>query len=480
MNQIKNYWQNYVDGKWVDGAKRRRIVVENPATGTALAEIAAADVNDVDAAVAAAKRAVKSRALYGMAPEQRCRLLLTIAANLRSLADEIIPVLTLDSGKNLDFSRDEVACAARYFEYYAGLADKLHGRYIPLGDGYVDYTQLIPYGVSAQIVPWNFPLEIAARSVAPALAAGNAVIVKSPQLSPLALTYLAIACERAGLPPGYLNILCGPGHEAGEALTGHPGVDHIVLTGSVATGQNILHKAADRVVPCVMELGGKSAGVVYQDADLDKTAQSAAIGIFAHAGQVCSAGSRLIVHRMVHDTLIEKLVRVVQSFTMGPGIENHFLTPVISRGQLESIERYCRSGKQAGATAVIGGERAAEFSGYFMRPTIFTRVKSDNPINLEEIFGPVLSVLSFEDPEEAIALANGTDFGLAAGVYTRDLARAHWTADRLEAGTVFINKWYAGGNETPFGGVRKSGFGREKGVEGLAGYYQIRNVAIKL
>jgi aldehyde dehydrogenase (NAD+)/betaine-aldehyde dehydrogenase len=479
MPQIKSYWQNYIDGRWVDGSGGRRLAVEDPATGKPFAEIACAGSADVDAAVQAARRAVAGRALYEMKPDKRCQLLYAMAREIRALGDEIVPVLTTDNGKNLDFSRDEVEGTARYFEYYAGMADKIHGRSIPLGEGYLDYTQLVPYGVSAQVVPWNFPLELAGRSLAPALAGANAVVVKSPELSPLAICFLATAAERAGLPKGYLNIICGTGEEAGEALTSHPGIDHIVFTGSVATGRKIMHQAADRVAPCVMEMGGKSAGIVYPDADLETTPKSAAIAILAHAGQVCSAGSRLIVHRSVHDELVDRILAVAKGFTMGPGVENHFLTPVISKNQLDKIERYCQSGIQAGAHAVTGGRRA-DRPGHFMAPTIFTGVTTDMLINREEIFGPVLSVLSFDNPDEALSIANGTDYGLAAGIYTRDLGRAHWTADRLEAGTVFVNQWFAGGNEVPFGGFKRSGFGREKGVEALANYVQTRNVAIHI
>ncbi len=479
MAEIQSFWQSYIDGKWVDAKSRKRLAISDPATGRQVAEVALAGAEDVNAAVAAARRAVASRALYDMKPEARCRLLNTIAAAIRGMVDEIAPVMTAENGKNLDFSRDEVESTARYFEYYAGMADKMHGRSIPLGGGYVDYTQLVPYGVSAQIVPWNFPLEIAARSLAPALGGANAVVIKSPELSPLSICFLAKAAERAGLPKGYLNIVCGLGEDAGEALTGHPGVDHIVFTGSVATGIRILRKAAERAVPSVMEMGGKSAGIVYADADLDATAKSAAIAIFAHAGQVCSAGSRLIVHRGVHDDLVDRIAKVAKGFTMGPGVENHFLTPVISEKQLEKIEGYCRSGVQAGAKAVIGGKRANR-PGCFMEPTIFTGVTPDMLIAKEEIFGPVLAVMPFDEPDEALAIANGTEYGLAAGVYTRDLGRAHWTADRLEAGIVFVNQWFAGGNEVPFGGVKRSGFGREKGVEAMGNYVQVRNIAIRI
>ncbi|MGE4167150.1 MAG: aldehyde dehydrogenase family protein [Xanthobacteraceae bacterium] len=478
MKNLRGVWQNYINGEWRDSSKT--IVINNPATGKPYAEIACATTADVDAAVAAARSAFKTRALYEMTPHNRMMLLLRIANEIRALASEIEPVMVGENGKSVGFAKDEIESTAQYFEYYGGVADKMFGKSIPLGGGYVDYTQLVPLGVSAQIVPWNFPLEIAARSIAPALATGCAVVCKSPELSPLSICFIATACERAGLPKGYINILCGYGNEVGEAMSGHPDINNVVFTGSVITGQRILRRAAETIIPCVLELGGKSAGIVYKDADLDATASSAAIGIFAHGGQVCSAGSRLIVHSSVHDQVVDKMVAWVKSKTMGPGSEDHFLTPLISAAQRDKVEAFALAAVQAGATAVTGGRRPADLPGFYMQPTILTDVKPDMDISTSEVFGPVLSVLKFDEPEEALAIANKSEYGLAAGVYTRDLKLAHWTADRLEAGTIFINQWFVGGNETPFGGFKKSGIGREKGVEALANYYQTRNVGIRL
>ena len=478
MKNAKGVWQNSIGGTWRDAA--RVITVNNPATAEPYAQIACATPADVDAAVRAARAAVATRALYEMAPHARMSLLLRIANAIRALADEIVPVMVGENGKSVGFAKDEVEAAAQYFEYYGGIADKIFGKSIPLGGGYVDYTQMVPLGVSAQIVPWNFPFEIAARSIAPAFAAGCAVVCKSPELSPLSMCYLVTACERAGVPPGYFNLLCGYGDEAGEALSGHPGINNVVFTGSIVTGQRILRRAAETIVPCVLELGGKSAGIVYKDADLDQTASSAAVGIFAHGGQVCSAGSRLIVHRSVHDAVVEKMVAWVRGKTMGPGSEDHFLTPLISAAQRDKVEAFALAAVQAGATAVTGGRRPVDLPGYYMQPTILTDVTPEMEVSTSEVFGPVLSVLKFDEPEEALAIANGTEYGLAAGVYTRDLRLAHWTADRLEAGTVFVNQWFVGGNETPFGGFKKSGYGREKGVEAMANYYHTRNIGIRL
>ncbi len=263
-------------------------------------------------------------------------MLLRIAASIRAHGEAAALLMTRENGKSISFSRDEVECTAQYFEYYAGMADKLHGRSIPLGKGYADFTQLVPYGVSAQIVPWNFPLEIAARSVAPALAAGNAVIVKSPEVSPLTLGFLATACVEAGVPNGYFNLLCGLGAEAGDYLAQHLGVDHIVFTGSISTGRRISH-AARNIVPVVVELGGKSAGILFDDADLDQAVPSAAIGIFANAGQVCSAGSRLLVQASILDEVVERLVAWTRGKTMGPGIEDHWFTPLVSAVQRDGV-----------------------------------------------------------------------------------------------------------------------------------------------
>ncbi|MDP6342828.1 MAG: aldehyde dehydrogenase family protein, partial [Alphaproteobacteria bacterium] len=376
--------------------------------------------------------------------------------------------------------RNEAMACARYFTYYGGAADKLEGRMIPLGAGYVDYTVPAPFGVSAQVVPWNFPLQIGARSVACAIATGNAVVVKSPELSPLSLCKLAEAIDQVGLPKGFFNLICGYGHDCGGALVAHGDVDHIVFTGSLATGRSILRAAAERVIPSVMELGGKSAGIVYADADLEQAAASTAIGIFTHAGQVCSAQSRLLVHRRVHDEVVDRLVERARALRLGPGIDGADLTPLISAPQLDKVEGYCLAASQAGADAATGGRRDDGLPGHFMAATVFTGVTPDMAMAREEVFGPVLAVLPFEDEDEAIRIANGTDYGLCAGVYTKDLEKAHWTADRLSAGQVFVNEWFAGGIETPFGGMKRSGIGREKGQEALLNYVQTKNVAVKL
>ena len=476
---IRKHWRNFIDGEWVDAADGRVIPVIDPATGETISTVARGNVAEIDNAVAAARRCFESRALLTMGPAARGELMFEIARQLDALADEIAQVEVYDNGKTLPNGYNEVKLTQRYLKYYGGLADKMEGRQIPLGDGIVDYTVHMPFGVSAQIVPWNGPLPVGARSVACALVTGNTVVLKSPEDSPLSLFLFAEACAKAGVPKGAVNIVCGYGNEAGAALVSHRDIDHIVFTGSVETGKSVLRAAAERVIPCIMELGGKSAGIVYADADLDRAAKNAARGIFHHAGQICSAASRLLVQRPIHDELLEKLKEQANLRSVGPGIDGCDVGPVISEKQLKRIETLCEAGVAEGAVLAAGGRRL-ERSGYFLPPTIFAEVTPNMRVANEEFFGPVLTVIPFDEPEEAVAIANGTDYGLAAGVFTRDLKLAHWTADRLVAGQVYVNDWWVGGVETPFGGAKRSGYGREKGQEALLGYVQTKNVGIRL
>lgn len=477
---IRPYWRNFIGGAWRDGGDGDRIAVTDPATAEQIAEVARGTAGDIDHAVSAARACFESRILRDLRPHRRGDLILEVARQLGAASEEIALLECHDNGKTLAAGRAEVALTQRYLTYYAGMADKLEGRQIPLGEGYVDYTTHEPYGVSAQIVPWNGPLPVGARSIACAIVTGNTVVLKSPEDSPLSLFLLAEACQRAGVPDGAVNIVCGYGHEAGAALAAHRDVDQIVFTGSVATGKSVLRAAAERVIPCVMELGGKSGAIVHADADPERTAASATRAIFTHAGQICSAGSRLIVHRSLHDDLVSRIATLARARSVGPGIDGCDMGPLINARQLDRVEALCRAGTEEGASLVMGGARLAGRKGHFMSPTIFTDVRPEMRIAQEEFFGPVLVVIPFDTPQEAVAIANGTEFGLAAGVYTRDLRLAHWTADRLVAGQVYVNEWWAGGIETPFGGTKRSGYGREKGQEALLGYVQTKNVALRL
>ena len=476
---MKEYWQNYIGGKWVDGSDGGRVTLMNPANNSVLAEVAKATAADVDAAVAAARACVKSRALVDMRPLDRGRKVAEMGRLLRARSDEIARLISLDAGKRISEARGEVEGSAKYFEYYGGLAASIEGRYIPLGDGYVDYVVPYPYGVSAHIIPWNFPNNMVARSLSAELAAGNACVVKTPELCPTAAFVFAELAEQVGLPEGAVNILCGTGDEAGAALAGHGDVDQIVFTGSVPTGQKILRAAAANVVPCVLELGGKSPGLVFPDADMDNVIANAQAGIFMNSGQCCDAMSRLVVHDRVYDEVVDRLVAMTEGLSIGAGMDDPDITPLISEDQLARVDNYARIGVQEGARAAIGGRRREDLPGYFMAPTILADVTPGMRVNREEIFGPVLSVLRFSDAAEAVEIANGTDYGLAAVIFTGDLDRAIWCTERLDAGQVHVNEWGVGGVETPFGGFKKSGIGREKGTEALASYYQSKNVGYR-
>ena len=471
--------RNFVAGKWVEGDGGDVIAVEDPGTQEHLTDSAQAGDASVAKALEAARTSFERGDLADIQPSDRGRLMLRVAREIRNLADEGANLLCRESGKTLSAAHDEFEEAAQYFEYYGGVADKIEGKSIPLGPDYADYTVFEPFGVSAQIVPWNFPVSIAARSLAPSMAAGNSTIIKSPELDPVGLAMLGMALERADVPAGSVSILNGIGADIGAKLVASSQIDQIVFTGSVPTGQAILRAAADPVTPCLMELGGKSAALVFEDADLDTFIASLQSGIFYNAGQVCSAMARVLVHRSIYDEAVQRAAEMANGLSVGHGLENPDHTPVVSALQLSRIEELTSTARQDGARVAAGGCRL-ERQGYFMAPTILADVDPASRVAHEEIFGPVTCMTPFDTEEEAIAMANGTEFGLVAGVFTRDLARSHRVARKLRAGQVFVNEWFAGGIATPFGGVGKSGFGREKGLEALYNYVRTKNIAISL
>ena len=479
---MQDFWQNYIDGAWCDGGAGRIDVVD-PGSGDVLAAHALADAADVDRAVRAAERVHVSRVLTDMRPIERGRMVQEMGRWLLAHLDEIARVLTLEQGKPLWEAMTEVKGAALYFEYYGNQASTVEGKSIPLGAGYFDWTVNEPYGVSAQVIPWNYPLEMTARGISAALATGNTCVVKSPELTPLTNGYFARAAAAAGFPAGTVNILCGLGQDAGAALVSHPGVRQIVFTGSVQTGIAIATAAAANVVPCVLELGGKSAAIVHDDADLDAFEKDIRWGIYFNAGQVCSAMSRVIVHESRREELVERAVGIAQSLSVGPGIERveegANMGSMVSEGQRDRAAGMVQEAEAQGARVATGG-RKLNRPGAFLEPTVLDGVTSDMTIAQDEVFGPVLSVMSFRDDAEAIEIANSTDYGLVGGVFTRDLDRATRVAQRMRAGQVFVNEWFAGGVETPFGGFGKSGYGREKGREALWNYVQTKNIAVKL
>lgn len=473
---------NWIDGDWATGGAGLH-PIENPGTGQTVAQQHFADAADVDRAVTAAARVHASGVLTAMRPVERGRMVRAMGDYLLDHVEEFAQILCQEQGKTLWEARNEIRNSARYFEYYGNQAETLEGKQIPLGDGYVDFTVLEPYGVSAQIVPWNFPVEIASRSIACALATGNTCVVKSSEMTPLATSVYGPAAKAAGVPDGAVNILTGWGAEAGAALSSHGLVNQIVFTGSVPTGSAIAAAAAHNIVPCVLELGGKSAAIVHEDADLVRFDGDVRKAIWTNAGQICSAMSRIVVHRSRHDELLDRLESLARTIDVGPGMDHetpmHGMGAMASSTQLERAEGLVSRAEAAGARVVTGGRRL-NIPGHFLPPTVLADVDPDSEIAQTEVFAPVVCVMPFETEEQAVEIANGTDYGLVAGVFTRDLDRATRMAKRLRGGQIFVNEWFAGGVETPFGGYGKSGYGREKGREALWNYVQTKNVAIAL
>ena len=465
-----------IGGERVRPASGEYLDTVDPATGDAFAAVAVADDTDVDRAVRAARDAFP--AWRDTDPAVRGRTLNRIAESIRDHADDLAAVESRDQGKPVSQARSDIVSAARYFEYYAGAVDKLEGTSVPVGTGQVDYTLREPYGVSAQIIPWNFPGNLFARGVAPALAAGNAAVVKPAPTTPLSAYRLAELCTEAGVPEGVVNVVSGGG-DTGAALTGHAGVDTITFTGSVATGQRVMTAAAEHVTPVTLELGGKNPAIVYPDADLEAAVSWIERGIFTNAGQVCSAADRAIVHESQYEAFVERIVARAESYDLGPGAEDPDMGPLNSEEHRDRVREYVTVGVEEGATVATGGESPGR-EGCFFEPTVLTDVDNGMRVAQEEIFGPVLSVIPYGDSEDPVAIGNDTDYGLVAGVFTEDIRRAHRAARRLEAGNVYINKWFGDTNQTPFGGYKQSGIGREKGLEALESYLQSKNVAVNL
>ena len=471
-----------IGGEWVDAD--RKFETLNPSTGEVLAELAEAGAAEVDAAVDAARRAFEDPAWRNLDAADRGQLLWRIADALEAHGEELKRLEVLDNGKPLNEVRFDLQQTVDAFRYYAGWTTKLAGDTLPVRGNVLNYTLREPLGVVGAIIPWNFPMNMAAWKVAPALACGNTVVLKPAELTPLTALEIGAVALEAGLPPGALNIVTGPGTVAGAALVRHPQVDKIAFTGSTEVGKTIMREAADTLKKVSLELGGKSPNIVFEDADVEAAARGAFTAIFYNAGQTCTAGSRLLVHASVRDALLEKLVDRASKMTPAEPLDpKRRMGPLISAGQLERVMGYIEQGRKEGATLLTGGERAlyqGEQRGFWLQPTIFGDVRAEHTIACEEIFGPVLSVLSFEDEDEAVALANQTIYGLAAGIWTRDVKRAHRMARRIEAGTVWINTYHPLDSASPFGGYKQSGYGRELGEQALDLYTQTKSVWVDL
>jgi aldehyde dehydrogenase (NAD+) len=458
--------------------------VHDPATGQVIAQVPHGTKDDVDTAVAASRAAFESKEWRGMDPAQRGRILNKLAALTYANAKELALTESRNNGKTIKEATGDVRFAAWTLEYFAGWSDKVEGSTIPVPGDRLGYTLRQPLGVTGHIVPWNFPLQLAVRSIAPALAAGCTVVAKPASLTPLSLLQWAKLAEEAGLPKGVLQVITGPGAEVGGRLAAHPDIDGVTLTGSVATGVQVMKAAADNVTPVTLELGGKGAHVVLPDADLKKAAKGICFGIFMNAGQMCWAGSRLLVHDSVHDALVEAVAAEAKTWRVGPGTEDGVrVGSMVSQGQRKSVLGMVQKGLDQGAKATLGGHAPSDpklANGAFVEPTILTGVEAKSPVWKEEIFGPVLSVMPFSNADEALKLANGSDYGLLNGVWTKDLSSAHRLARDLQCGMVSINEYPVTFPQTPFSGWKKSGIGAEQGKDAMGFYTRVKNVNVNL
>jgi len=472
--------QQLISGENLDAASGGVIQVINPATTEVIGSVPRGQAADVDLAVQSAREA--SEEWRWLPPSSRSKILRRIAEFVRAEGSHLAEVESSDTGKSTSQALGEVESSAKYFDYAAGAVDKVTGDTIPVESGVIDFTLREPWGVSAQIVPWNYPLVLATRGIAPALAMGNTVVLKPAEDASMSCIRFAELALKAGLPPGVLNVVTGYGTEAGAALAAHAGINHLTFTGSVETGTRVMQLAAENVVPVTLELGGKSPHILFGDADLDKAIPVIVRSFISNAGQTCTAGTRLLVQDSIHAEVVRRIREVVEAIDMGPPEDNPDLGPLISEKQRGRVKGYVEEGKRQGLKLIIGGDvpdGESGLAGYYFMPTVFDDTPPSSSLFTEEIFGPVLCITKFRNEAEAIDLANATPYGLNTGVWTSSIKRALQVAVRVKAGMVYINSFGVKENTgVPFGGYGKSGFGREKGLEALLGYSQVKNVAI--
>jgi len=469
----------FIGGEWRAAKDGGVLPLENPSTGEMIGQIAAAQVADVDAAVEAARTAFDGP-WGGLTAAERGRLLSTMGQAVASQVESLAEMEALDVGKPLTQARADALALARYLEYYGGCADKFHGETIPYLNDYTVYTLREPHGVTGHIIPWNYPMQIIGRSVVAALATGNAVVLKPAEEACLTALEFARIASDAGLPPGALNVIPGTGMDAGAPLAAHPGVNHVSFTGSTNVGIAVQSAAARNTVPVTLELGGKSPQLVFDDADLDAALPFLVNAGVQNAGQTCSAGSRILVQRGVYDELVGRLAKKFAALRVGQAISDLNVGPLISSKQKTLVSNFIDAGRDSGLVVAAEGVITddAPSAGHYVRPTLFVDVDPDHDLAQQEIFGPVVVVIPFATEAEALRIANGAHYGLVAGVWTKDGARQMRLARQLRAGQVFINNYGAGGGvELPFGGVGRSGHGREKGFEALYGFTTVKTVA---
>jgi acyl-CoA reductase-like NAD-dependent aldehyde dehydrogenase len=474
----------FVAGKWQPTRSGETYQPINPANEEPIAAVGKGDERDIDLAVTAARKAFDEGPWPKMSPHERGRIVWRLGDLIQQNLDEMARLESLCTGKTMfDSGKVEIPFAAEVFRYYAGWATKIHGETLALRDNAFTFTLRQPVGVVGAIVPWNFPFLLSSWKIAPALAAGNTVVIKPASQTPLTALRFAEICQEAGAPEGVFNVVTGPGGKVGMALVRDPRVDKIAFTGSTDVGKQIMREAAGTLKRLSLELGGKSPNIVFADADMDAAVRGALTGIFYNKGEVCAAGSRLFLEDSIHDPFMAKLTDRVKSLKVGDPMDKATrMGPVVSKGQMETVLSYIESGKQEGARVVAGGGRAdvGTGKGYFIQPTIFDGVTNDMKIAREEIFGPVLSVIPFHSVEDGIAQGNHTSYGLAAAVWTRDVSKALKAAKAIRAGTVWVNAYNLFDAALPFGGFKESGFGREMGSVGLDNYTEVKTVWVDL
>ncbi len=471
----------FIGGKWIPAQSGKTFETVNPATEEVIAHVAEGDAADVDAAVKAAREAFDRGPWKKMDARERGRIMNRLADLLEEEIDELAALESLDNGKPIRDSRNaDLPLTIDCLRYYAGYADKIHGQTIPIRGNFFCYTRKEPVGVVGQIIPWNFPLLMTAWKWGPALAAGCTIVMKPAEQTPLTCLRMAHLAQEAGVPDGVINVVPGYGPTAGAAVVKHPGVDKVAFTGSTEVGKIIMRDAAASMKRVTLELGGKSPNIVFDDCDLDAAVAGAHFGLYFNQGQCCCAGSRLFVHEKIHDKFINKITSMNKSRKLGDPLDpSTEQGPQVNKEQFDKILGYIESGKKEGAQCITGGKRHGE-RGFYVEPTLFTGVSDEMTIAQEEIFGPVMSVLKFQSDEDLIARANSTCYGLAAAVWTRDIARAHRFASEVRAGTVWVNCYDVFDAAAPFGGFKLSGMGRELGEEGLKAYTETKTVTVSL